>query len=108
MALSAILAAAHPRTISRETRFMQALAAHVDGPELREPADFTWVGEIPALGATRFPTRTALAFVERRETMTYADLDRFSRAFSALLNARGIQAGDRIAYLGRNSDLFYP
>ena len=82
--------------------------ARIDGPELQQSANFTWVGEIPALGAARCADRVALQFVDGRQTMTYADLDRYSRAFAALIHARGIGEGDRIAYLGRNSDLFYP
>ena len=102
MALGAIL-------VGKESGMVtQSLAAHVEGAELKPAADFTWVGEIPALGAARCPTRTALHFAERQQPLTYADLDHDSRAFAAMLQNRGIGAGDRIAYLGRNSDLFFP
>jgi acyl-CoA synthetase (AMP-forming)/AMP-acid ligase II len=40
--------------------------------------------------------------------MSYAELDRGCNAFVALLHSRGIKAGDRIAYLGKNNDVFLP
>jgi acyl-CoA synthetase (AMP-forming)/AMP-acid ligase II len=40
--------------------------------------------------------------------MTYAQLDRACDAFVAMLRELGVKDGDRIAYLGRNSELFLP
>jgi acyl-CoA synthetase (AMP-forming)/AMP-acid ligase II len=40
--------------------------------------------------------------------MTYGDLDRYTRAFSARLSELELKHQDRVAYLGRNSDLFFP
>ena len=47
----------------------------------------------------------ALVFGERRTG--YAELDRRTDRIAAALIASGLQAGDRIAYLGKNSDRHY-
>jgi len=82
--------------------------AHVDGPPLERLDELIWIGDIPAMGAARCPDRAAVVFPDRDRRMSYAQLDRGSDAFVALLRAHGIKSQDRVAYLGRNSDLFLP
>lgn len=38
---------------------------------------------------------------------TYADLDVFSRRFAAFLAGQGVEKGDRIAWIGKNCDLYF-
>lgn len=82
--------------------------ARVDGSPLQGLASMTLAADIPRLGALHCPERTALVFAERGRSMSYRELDRRSDAFVALLHARGIRTGERIAYLGRNNDLYFP
>lgn len=82
--------------------------AQVDGPALREPDAMVWVADMPRRGAARCPDRTAILFADRERSVSYRELDRRSDAFAAELSARGVQAGERIAYLGRNNDLYVP
>jgi acyl-CoA synthetase (AMP-forming)/AMP-acid ligase II len=87
---------------------MQVLdSAQVDGPVATGLEDLAWIGAIPRQGSERCPERTAILFADRGERVSYLDLERRSNAFVALLRARGVQSGDRVAYLGRNSDLYF-
>jgi len=86
----------------------QAKLAHADGPPLTRLEELIWIGSIARLGAGRCPDRDAIVFPDRGVCLSYAELDRHSDAFAALLASRGLKPGDRIAYLGRNSDLFFP
>ena len=51
------------------------------------------------------PDRVALSF-EGRHT-TYADLEKHTNQVANALIAAGIKKGDRIAYLGKNSDSYF-
>jgi acyl-CoA synthetase (AMP-forming)/AMP-acid ligase II len=51
------------------------------------------------------PNATALFHGDR--TTHYATLDRHVRRVANVLAALGVGRGDRIAYLGKNSDLYY-
>ena len=82
--------------------------ARAEGIPLARLDEMVWIGDIAALGALRYPQRPALIFAERQKTLTYAELERYSNAFVEQLKQRGLNPGDRIAYLGRNSDLYYP
>lgn len=82
--------------------------AQVDGPALRDPEAMVWVADMPRRGAERCPERTAILFADRERRVSYRELDRRCDAFAADLASRGIQPGDRIAYLGRNNDLYVP
>jgi len=86
----------------------QTTLAHADGPPLNRLAELIWMGSIARLGAERCPDRHAIIFPDRGIRLSYRGLDRQSDAFAALLASRGLAAGDRVAYLGRNSDLFFP
>ena len=55
--------------------------------------------------AARHPDRMALVFNEHR--WSYAAFDRAIDAAVALFDEAGLQAGDRFAYFGKNSDLFF-
>ncbi|HET7312180.1 MAG TPA: AMP-binding protein [Mycobacteriales bacterium] len=57
-----------------------------------------------AIGAARDPGR--LAVIDERESVTYADVDRRSTAVAHALKQRGVQAGDAVALLARNSAAF--
>jgi acyl-CoA synthetase (AMP-forming)/AMP-acid ligase II len=82
--------------------------AHADGPPLEPLDDLIWIGDIPALGAARCPDRLAVIFPEGGHGITYKELDQRCNAFVAYMRERGVEPGDRIAYLGKNNDLFIP
>ena len=82
--------------------------SHVDGPALRADTEMVWIAEFPRLGAARCPQRLAIDFADRGERMTYTELDQRSNAFAAWLGTQGIKPGERIAYLGKNSDAYFP
>jgi long-chain acyl-CoA synthetase len=63
------------------------------------------LADIPRAHARTHPERRALAF-EGRDT-TYGELDERASRVAQALAARGLRAGDRIAYLGKNSDRYY-
>ncbi len=82
--------------------------AHVEGAPLSRTQELIWIADIPRIGSVRCPERTAILFAERAERVSYQALDQRSDAFGQMLIKMGIKAGQRIAYLGRNSDLFFP
>ena len=69
---------------------------------------FTKWGSTPAaayaMGAARDPGR--LAVIDEREAVTYAEVDQRSTAVAHELMSRGVQAGDAVALLARNSAQF--
>jgi acyl-CoA synthetase (AMP-forming)/AMP-acid ligase II len=81
--------------------------AHIDGPPLVNLDRLIWIGSLARHAAQVCPQRDAIIFPDRGVRVSYLELDRRSDAFVALMQARGLQAGDRVAYLGRNSDLFF-
>jgi acyl-CoA synthetase (AMP-forming)/AMP-acid ligase II len=68
-------------------------------------ADMATLADIPRHHATVRPGAVALEF-EGRVT-TYADLDRHTNQVANALTAAGLSKGDRVAYLGKNSDHFF-
>ena len=56
-----------------------------------------WAGERPGL----------IAFEQEGETITYGATDLLTRQLVALLQARGIAKGDRIAWLGKNDVMYF-
>ena len=82
--------------------------AHVDGPPLERAGQMIWIGDLPALGAVRCPDQAAIIFADQSRQLSYAELDRACDGFVALLRARNIRSGDRVAYLGKNSELYFP
>ena len=69
---------------------------------------FTKWGSSPAaayaMGAARDPGRVAI--IDERESLTYADVDRLSTGVAHELASRGVEAGDAVALLARNSAQF--
>ena len=69
---------------------------------------FTKWGSTPAaayaMGAARDPGR--LAVIDERESVTYAEVDQRSSAVAHELINQGVQAGDAVALLARNSAQF--
>jgi long-chain acyl-CoA synthetase len=63
------------------------------------------LGESLRDAASRYPDRIAFTF-EGRKT-DFATFERHAQQVAGALQASGIQAGERIAYIGKNSDLFF-
>ena len=63
------------------------------------------VGEVVAARAALAPERTALEF--EGASLTYAGLDRLANRFARALLSQGLGKGDHIAWLGKNSHLFF-
>lgn len=63
------------------------------------------IADIPRVQAERLGDAAALWF--EGEVTTYADLDRYASQIANGLISAGVQPGDRIAYLAKNSDLYY-
>jgi acyl-CoA synthetase (AMP-forming)/AMP-acid ligase II len=81
--------------------------ARVSGVPQTGADQLPWIGDIPSIGASRHPDRPALINADRGVTLTYREFDQRCDAFVAVLRERGIAAGDRIAWLGKNSDIFF-
>jgi acyl-CoA synthetase (AMP-forming)/AMP-acid ligase II len=78
-----------------------------EGPPLRDIERMTWIGDIPGRWAGERPDRPAIVLPERGRQTSYGQLNAWTHRFVEVMQARGLQAGDRIGYLGRNSDLFF-
>ena len=63
------------------------------------------LADISRVHASVHPERRALAFEER--ITTYAELDARASQVAQALMAHGLGPGDRIAHLGKNTDLYY-
>jgi long-chain acyl-CoA synthetase len=63
------------------------------------------LADIPRFHAKYRPTKRAASFEGR--TTTYADLDERSSRIARALCAEGLQRGDRVVYLGKNSDEYF-
>lgn len=63
------------------------------------------LGDYPRYYARKTPERTALSYAGR--DTSYAALDDESRRVAQGLLAAGVQAGDRVVFLGKNSDDFF-
>jgi acyl-CoA synthetase (AMP-forming)/AMP-acid ligase II len=66
--------------------------------------DIRTLGDIARAHARAYPDRTALRFEGR--TTRYGELDTRSSQVAQALLASGLRAGDRIAHLGKNSDVY--
>lgn len=71
----------------------------------RAPPHFDTLDQMLTHHAAARPDRIALSFEGRDQT--FAELEHRAGAVAAGLFAWGLKAGDRIAWLGRNSDRFY-
>ncbi|MFO1026387.1 MAG: long-chain-fatty-acid--CoA ligase [Acetobacteraceae bacterium] len=65
----------------------------------------TTLAGLAPLHARERPTSVALRFGDR--TTTYAELDAHSNQVARALAAQGLRQGDRVAYLGKNSDHYF-
>ena len=74
-------------------------------PEKDPIACMRTLGDIPRYHAELRPDATAFTF-ETRST-SFRDFDRHTSQVARALLADGTQAGDRIAYLGKNSDYYF-
>ena len=79
----------------------------VEGPLLAPLEQMVWVGDYARVGAQRAPDKTAFIVPELGVAYRYAELDRRVGRAAAILRARGLQRGDRIAHYGRNNDHYY-
>jgi acyl-CoA synthetase (AMP-forming)/AMP-acid ligase II len=64
-----------------------------------------FLGDIPAAQARAMGDRIALQFEDRQ--ITYAELHRRSVEAARVLSALGVGVGDRVAWLSRNTELFF-
>ena len=62
------------------------------------------LGDLLRRTAARVPQKTAIVCGER--SWTYSEFDQLCDRFATGLHALGVQAGDRVAILARNSDAF--
>src|SRR5437667_3601489 len=63
------------------------------------------LGAVLAFHAARAPGAPALVF--EGHTTTYAELLARAAALAGELDAQGFRRGDRLAYLGKNSDAYF-
>ena len=67
----------------------------------------TWLWEVFSRSAKRFPDYPALEVPHTGERLTYAQLEDQSRRLAAWLEANGVAAGERVAFLaGNTTDTF--
>jgi acyl-CoA synthetase (AMP-forming)/AMP-acid ligase II len=78
-----------------------------EGPRIDDPGAMAWVGDIPARWARERPDSCAIVVPELGHQMSYAALAAATDRFVEVMRDYGLREGDRIAYLGRNSDLFF-
>ncbi|MGB3847312.1 MAG: fatty acid--CoA ligase [Sphingopyxis sp.] len=72
---------------------------------MKELADLLTFDEFIAHWAADRPARVALR--EEDRVFTYADLDDLTAKVASALFAAGLRKGDRIAWIGKNSDLYF-
>lgn len=65
-----------------------------------------WLADYPSHGAARFPDKPAI--IADTGGYTYRELDQASDRFATFLLASGLKPGDRIAYWGKNNEMFFP
>ena len=72
---------------------------------MRETADFQTFDAFFRHWAAERPD--AVAHEQDGRRTTYGELEVFSRRYAAFLAAHGVGKGDRVAWIGKNSDLYY-
>lgn len=85
--------------MASEDRVSRSLEEIAD-PEIQTLADF------PRCHAARTPGRTAIVYEDR--ALTYRELNEFSDRIASALCKAGVERGDRVAFLDKNSDAFFP
>lgn len=76
----------------------------VTGP-LLDRQDMQWVADLPAKWAAVYPAKIAIQCKDLG--VTYAELARRSEALCARWQAEGLRPGDRVGYLGVNTEVFW-
>jgi acyl-CoA synthetase (AMP-forming)/AMP-acid ligase II len=66
-----------------------------------------WVGDIPSRWSATRPHQPAIIVPEHGRAVSYSQLAAHTNRFVDIMQARGLPPGARIAYLGRNSDLYF-
>jgi acyl-CoA synthetase (AMP-forming)/AMP-acid ligase II len=79
----------------------------IEGQALTNLESVLRVGDYVRRGAQTCPDKLAIVVPELRVELSYLELDRRIGRAVALLGEWGMRDGDRIAYLGKNSDNFY-
>jgi acyl-CoA synthetase (AMP-forming)/AMP-acid ligase II len=77
------------------------------GPPLTLETGLPWVGDYPSEGSRLTPDRVAVLVPEKEISLTFTDFEQRIQQACQYLGSRELEAGDRVAYLGKNSDLFY-
>ena len=72
-----------------------------------DPAEMAWIGDIPSRWADARPGSHAIVVPESHHRTSYAALASATDRFVEVMHERGLREGDRFAYLGRNSDLYF-
>jgi fatty-acyl-CoA synthase len=78
-----------------------------EGPDFGDPGDMAWVGDIPSRWARDRPNSCAIVVPELGQQLSYAALASATDRFVEVMQEYGLREGDRVAYLGRNSDLYF-
>jgi len=78
-----------------------------EGLGFTDAEKMAWVGDIPARWAGERPESCAIVVPELGQRMSYAALAAATDRFVEVMRDHGIREGDRVAYLGRNSDLYF-
>jgi acyl-CoA synthetase (AMP-forming)/AMP-acid ligase II len=80
----------------RKTRSLEEIA----------DTDIQTLADFPRCHAGRTPDKTAIVYEDR--TLTYRQLNDFSDRIAWALGKAGVGRGDRVAFLDKNSDAFFP
>jgi acyl-CoA synthetase (AMP-forming)/AMP-acid ligase II len=80
----------------------------VEGATLERLDELLWIADLGDEGGKLDPEGLALAFPDLRQQVTYGELQQRSQAFAELMRSFALVPSSRVAYLGRNSDLFVP
>ena len=87
------------------TRAMTADSQGAKELSLRTDTSIKTLADIPRQYGARQPERMAIEYKQRR--LNYGQLLSQSQRVAATLRREGIGKGDRVAFLGRNPDLYF-
>lgn len=79
----------------------------ISGPAVPSLDAMTWIGDYAREAAHAAPDRTAFVNADLGYAYSFSEFDRMVGRCQFILSERGLGAGDRIAYYGRNNDLYY-
>jgi acyl-CoA synthetase (AMP-forming)/AMP-acid ligase II len=71
-----------------------------------DPSMIRTAADIPAIQARLRPDEAAFTFEGR--TTTFAEVEALSNRWANALIAAGVQPGERVAFLSKNHDVFFP